>query len=258
MILDSLFAQKNQKGLIEDYIWGAPFTFYAITDGYKALPLGSSLMYKYSLEGDGGQLTNGMGACSPNYKLSLENEYFLMDNVIYPILEYIESEGNPYVGILGVDGILTDEGSLQVIGLQHFTQECDTNAVLEIVDTDLIELFNSCIVGSFSDEYEYINQLEISTTSLVLQCKNKDSKFNTINGLEQIGEEVLVAYYPNVVKNRYLEYEASQGNVMILTAKGSTVASSTKKVYSEAEGIDFKGVYYRKDICKSLKSSFNY
>ena len=95
-IIDSLFAEKNQKLIIEDYIWGTPFSFYTVTDGYKAIPIGSSITYKHSLEGDGGQLTSGMGACVPNYKLSIDNECFLMNNVIYPILDYLEANKTYY------------------------------------------------------------------------------------------------------------------------------------------------------------------
>ena len=74
--IDFSFIEKNKKIIIEDYIYGTPFSFYTITDGYKALPIGSSINYKQQLDGDGGQITSGMGACSPNYKLTLEHEYF--------------------------------------------------------------------------------------------------------------------------------------------------------------------------------------
>lgn len=254
-ILDSYFAKKNQKIIIEDYIWGSSFTFYAITDGYKALPIGSSLIYKHSLEGNGGQLTNGMGACSPNYKLSIDNEYFLMDNIIYPILEHLENEGCPYIGIIGVDGILTEDGNIQVIGLQSFTQDCDTNGILELLDANLIDLINSCIIGSFSDEYDYIEQKELSATSLVLNCKNKDSISNSIEGFDAVDENTLVALYPNTIQNKYLEYEANSGSVMVLTSLGRTVTSSVEKAYEEAKCINFTGISYRKDICKSITAT---
>lgn len=249
-LLDSYFAQKNQKILIEDYTWGTPFAFYALTDGYKALPLGSSIMYKHSLEGEGGQLTNGMGSCVPNYKLSIENEYFLMDSVIYPFLEHLESNNNPYLGIIGVNGILLEDGNIQILGFEPFLHDCDCAAVLELVDTDLVELIQSCLVGSFSDEVEFIPQKEMFATSLVLSCKNKENNQNVISGLENIDESLLKSFYPNVVKNRYMEYEAKNGSVLVLTSFGRTVSSSTNNVYEEAENIEFKGLSYRKDICK--------
>ncbi len=252
-IVDSSFAQKSQRMIIEDYVWGTPFAFYTVTDGYKALPFGSSIMYKHSLEGEGGQLTNGMGACAPNYKLSIENEYFLMDNVIYPTLEFMEAEGNPYVGILGVNGILTEDGKLQILGFQSFMQDCDSQAVLSVSDADLYSLFESCVIGSFSDVVEYIPQKELFATSLVLTCKNRKNVENAIVGLEEC-DDYDYAFYPTVNKNRYLEFEAQNGSVMLLTTTGSTVSSATSKVYDEVKNITFDGISYRKDICKPLLS----
>ena len=251
-IVDSFFAAKTQKVIIEDYIWGTPFTFYAITDGYKALPVGSSITYKHSLEGDGGQLTTGMGACVPNYKLSIDNEYFLMDNVIYPVLENFEQNGAPYVGILGVDAILTDDNNIQVLGLQPFFQDCDCDAILETFELDLYNLLESCVIGSFSDEIEFVPIKDISATTLVLQCKNKENKENIINGLEDLDEDLKISFYSNVKKNKYLEFEAESGHVLTVTAFARTLASSRTKVYDEVKNINFKGISYRKDICKLL------
>lgn len=251
-IIDSIFAQQTQKVLIEDYVWGTPFAFYAVTDGYKALPIGSSILYKHSLEGDGGQLTNGMGACAPNYKLSIEHEYFLMDNVIYPTLDYLEIEGNPYTGILGVNGIITENGVLQILGYDSFMQDADCTAVLECLDTDLYNLFEACAIGSFSDEFEFIDQKDISAVSLVLMCKNKDNKENVINGLDLLDEDTLVSFSPTVTKNRYLEYEAQTGAVLVLTSIANTNSKASQKVYEEVANIDFNGIYYRKDICRPI------
>lgn len=255
-IVDSIFAQQTQKVLIEDYVWGTPFAFYAVTDGYKALPIGSSILYKHSLEGDGGQLTSGMGACAPNYKLSIDHEYFLMDNVIYPTLDYLEIEGNPYTGIIGVNGIITEDGVLQILGYESFMQDADCAPVLECIDTDLYSLFEACTLGSFSDEFEFINQKDISVTSLVLTCKNKENKENVINGLDLLDEETIVSFAPTVVKNRYLEYEAENGQVAVLTSIAGTNSSATKKVYEEVSNITFNGIYYRKDICRPVGNFF--
>lgn len=251
-IIDSIFIQDNQKVIIEDYVWGTPFSFYVITDGYKALPIGSSILYKHSLAGDGGQLTSGMGACIPNYKISIDNEYFIMDNIVYPLIEHFENNNNPYMGIIAVNGILTEEGCIQVLGFDTFFNDTDCSALLEIIDTDILELMQACIIGSFSDEIEFIPQKELTATSLVLTCKNKENIENIISGLDLLDEDILVDFYPSVVKNRYLELEANSGQVLLMTAFGRTVSTSSQKVYDEAEIIDFRGKYHRKDICKAL------
>mgnify|MGYP004646535259 CR=1 FL=1 len=248
-LVESSFIEKNKRIIVEDYIYGTPFSFYTITDGYKALPIGSSITYKHSLEGNGGQLTSGMGACAPNYKLSIEQEYYLMDNVIYPTLDYCEIEGNPYLGILGVNGVLTDDGRMFILGWQSFMQDCDAQAVLDILDEDLFELFNSCVIGSFSDEVDGINLFDKYSASLVLTCKNKENVENAIIGIDNLEEETSLTFYPSVNKNKYLEFEANYGSVVVLTSSGTTASKAVKKMYQEAEDIDFKGKHYRKDIC---------
>lgn len=249
-IVDTIFAQKVQKVIIEDYVYGTPFSFYALTDGYKALPLGSAILYKHSLEGDGGQLTSGMGACSPNYKMSLENEYFLMDNVIYPVLDYFEIEGNPYLGIIGINGVLTEDGKIQILGFEAFMQDSDADAVLANINSDLYKLFESCVIGSFSDEIDFIPQKNTTLTSVVLVCKNKNNEENVISGIDSLDEDTIVSFYPAVNKNKYLEYETKTGPAMVVTATSSVASSSIKKVYSEIENISFNGMFYRKDICR--------
>ena len=211
-ILNSYYSQKNQKVIIEDYIWGTSFSFYAITDGYKALPLGSSIVYKHSLDGGGGQLTTGMGACSPNYKLSFQNEEFLMNDVIYPIIEYFERENEPYLGIISVNAILTEDGNIQVLGLNSILNDCDADAVLSLVDENLVDLMEKCILGSFSDDVDYIKQKDLSATSIVLVCKNAQNNQNAIENIDSLDDETMYSIYPNVNKNKYLEFEANQGS----------------------------------------------
>lgn len=253
-VIDSIFAKNSQKVLIEDYVWGTPFNFYAITDGYKALPIGSSLVYKYALEGDGGQLTSGMGACVPNYKLSFENEYYLMDNVVYPILEYFNAQGNAYTGILGISGIIEENGNLQVLGCDTFFQDSDADAIMEQIDTDIYSLFESCVLGSFSDEIDRIPQKDKSAVSLVLNCNYRDSVDNPISGIDELSEDIKCSFYPSVRKNKYMEYSASYGPVAVITAFAGNISKASAKIYDEVEGIKFNGMYYRKDICKPLLS----
>lgn len=250
-IIDSGFSGRNSKIIIEDYVYGTQFSFYTITDGYKALPIGSSLTYKHSLEGEGGQLTSGMGAVSPNYKLSIEQEYYLIDSVIYPTLEYLEAGGNPYLGILGVNGILTDEGEIVILGWHSLLQDCDAAAILENLDEDLYSIFESCIIGSFSDETESINIKDQYSVSLIL--RNNSSAKSIINGLDNLDENTVITFYPNVTKNKYLEYECAKDSVLAMTVSASSISRAAEKIYSEVNDINFGGMYYRKDICRTLR-----
>ena len=251
-IIDYSGIEKNKRIIIEDYIYGTTFSFYAITDGYKALPLGSSITYKHSLDGNGGQLTSGMGACSPNFKLSLDDEYFIMNNVIYPTLDYLDISGNPYLGILGVNGILDDNKNIYILGWNSFMQNCDATAILENIDDDLYDLFESCVIGSFSDEINNINLADKYSMSLVLNCNRRDTKENVIKGLDDLSDDIITTFSPSVKRNKYLELEAEYGQVMTLTSSASTLSKARSSVYSNASIIDFSGLNYRNDICNVI------
>ncbi len=251
IIMDSMFAEKNSKVLIENYIYGTPFCFYAITDGYNALPISSSRLYRYSLEGDGGQLTSGMGAFSPNYKLSFANEAFLMNNVIYPTLDYLENNNSAYIGIMGINGILCDDGNMQILGYEPFMQNSDCAGILKLLDIDIYRLFESCVIGSFSDEINHIDQKDSVSVSVTLCCKNRTNTENVIQNIDTEDDNIMISFTNNVTKNKYLEFEANKGDVMVLTAIAGTYTNAAKNVYEEINNIKFNGMKYRRDICQS-------
>ena len=250
IITNSIFIEKNNKVLIEDFVYGTPFSYYAITDGYKALPAGNSLNFRHSLDGDGGQLTDGMASCVPNYKLSIDDEYFLMDNVIYPLLNYTQIGGSPYTGILGIDGIKTKDGRLFILGCTNFFQNADSAGIIETINEDLYSLFESCAIGSFSDEFDSVLTTDKYAVSLVLKSTSKTLEKNSINGLENLDENTVVTMFPNLIKNKYLEYEINNNSAIVLTSFAPTPATASERVYSEAESINFAGKFYRNDICK--------
>ena len=78
-------------------------------------------------------------------------------------------------------------------------QDCDASAILEILDEDLYELFDSCIIGSFSDEADTIRLNDKFAASLVLNCKNKQNIENIINGLDNLDDDTNIVFYPSVI-----------------------------------------------------------
>ena len=130
-------------------------------------------------------------------------------------------------------------------------QDCDAAAILENIDENLYELMHSCILGTFSDETDFINLLDKAFASVSIYCKDKNNNENVINGLDNLEEETIVSFSPNVKQNKYLEYEASNGNVLVVTTSALTISSAVSKVYEEIQDIKFEGISFRKDIGKA-------
>ena len=245
--IEDCFFNGESKVIIEDYVYGTPFSFYVITDGYKALPLGSVQDYKFSLDGDGGVLTEGMGACSPFTRLTYDHEDYIMNEIVYPVINYLAAGLKPYMGIIGFDGILTPEGDIAIIECNSFLKDHDAQGVLSLLENDIFKLMHACVIGSFSDEYDMLDFKDEFAVSCVLssgQVKNE-----IIQGLEHLQDDTLLAHI-NTKQNEYTEFETLGDRVLVMTTTAKTMSRAASNLYNEIDAIEFRGKHYRKDICK--------
>lgn len=241
--IDDLVVRDEQM-LIEEYLGGITFSVYFITDGYKALPIGSAQNYNFALEGDGGVLTNGIGSCAPFYKLSDAHLAFMTTDVATPIIESFERQGEPIIGIFGVEAILTPDDRIYVTNLKPFISDADAQGILELLDIDLLKLIDDCLMGTFADIYEFIPQKESYALSAVLSSRNDGE---IIDGLNNLCEDTKVAFY-SVKKNKYLEYTTTSGKVINVTVCAGTISRARDMLYNEIAEISFNTKSYRKDI----------
>lgn len=250
--IEDCFFSGETKVIIEEFVYGTPFTFYVITDGYKALPIGSTKDYKFSLEGDGGIWTEGMGVCSPFSKLTYDHEDYIMNEIVYPIINYLSEGLRPYLGILGLEGVLTPNGDIAITECHPFLQDHDSQAVLSLLENDIFNLMHSCAIGAFSDEYDILDFKDDAAVSAVLSSgKNKG---DVIQGLTDIQEDTVINHI-QTKQNEYTEYETTGGRCLVITTTAKTMSRAADKLYDEIDGIKFSGKTYRKDICKVLTYS---
>lgn len=245
--IEELFDSGEKKVIIEDYVFGHEFSFYVITDGYHAIPLGSVATYKSELEGNGGLLTAGLGAFTPDYKVSKQVERRILQQIIYPTLNTLAREQTPYVGILGVDLVMNDEEQLFALEFNSFLKIPDSQGILALLNENIYNLFQACVVGSFADDYEQIDISDRFATSIVLSGRKKDA---IIQGLDDLDESTQVAHF-NTRKNAYLEYETMGGRTLVVTRTARVLSKAIEDLYDEIPVIKFEGMKYRRDIGKS-------
>ena len=242
--IEELFDRDEKKVILEDYVLGHEFSFYVITDGYHALPLGSVATYKSELEGNGGVLTEGLGAFTPDYKISKQVEQKIMQQIIYPAINILAKEQTPYVGILGVDLVMDDMENLSALEFNSFLRTPDAQGILELLNENIYNLFEACVVGSFADDYEQLDIPDKFAASCVILAKSKEK---IIQGLDDLDENTKVAHI-NTKKNKYLEYETISGRTLILTRIARVLSKALDDLYEELSVINFEGMKYRKDI----------
>lgn len=245
--VEDLFNKGEDKIVLEDYVYGHEFTFYVVTDGYSALHLATVANYKFAEDGDGGILTSGVGAFTPDYKVSSIVENSVMQNVVTRVLESLQRKETPYLGILGIDCVLNNDGSFVTLDFKPFLSDHDADAVLNLVDENLLTLFEACAVGSFADDYEKIDVSENSSVSCVISSRKKGE---IIKGIELVESDIT---HFATTKNKYLEYETIEGKTLVLTKTAKTLSRARKHLYEDVELISFSGKKCRKDICEAVE-----
>lgn len=245
--IEDLFESGEKRVIIEDYVFGHEFSYYVVTDGYRALPLGSVSNYKWSLEGDGGVMTSGIGAYSPDFKISSQIERKILQQMIYPTLNTLARNHTPYVGVLGLDCIMTGQEQVFALEYNSFLQEPDCQVIMKLLNENLYHLMQACVIGSFADDYEKIDVSDNYAASVVLSCGKKSGSI--IEGLEDLDESTDLAHF-NTKKNQYLEYETVNGRTLALTTSARTLSRAVENLYDEVSLIHFDGMKYRKDIGK--------
>lgn len=253
-IISDLFDLQHKKVIIEDFVAGQEFSYYVITDGYNAMPIGSAVPYKYVLEGNGGAVTSGLGAYSPFYMIDRTLESKIFKEIVYPTLDELSKNGNQYIGILGIDIIIDRTGKLNVIEFNPFFKEPDAQAILELLDEDLINVMRASIVGSLVDDYKELNQKELYSSSVVLTSGNYPDEGDfgeIISGLDEASEEADIAHF-NTRKDNKNRFVTAGGRTLAITSSASTLEKASKKMYESVGYINYKGLKYRRDIGKTF------
>ena len=198
-------------------------------------------------EGNGGILTSGVGCYAPDYKISSEIENYIMKNIISNVLSSLERKQIPYMGILGVDCVLKDDGKISVLEFRTFLSDHDCQAVLNLINDNLYLLFEACANGSFADDYEKINFSDASSVSCVIYSRKNDSIITGLNFIDQAD----INHF-STSKNKYMEYTALSGRTLVVTKTANTLSRARYNLYEDIEMIKFDGKKYRNDICPDI------
>lgn len=227
LAIEKLFEDFSRKILIEDYVQAKEVSFYVITDGYTAFPIGRVCSKKHY---DGHYYENQKGvnlSYSPDYYISDEIESRIMSRVVYPIVDEISKHSSPYVGILGIDLLLTGN-NFQVLEFNTFFNSVDMQSALPLIKNDLYDLLFAATFGSLSDEYTKIDFENVSSVSLEMK--------NSENIKEDPDELITISY--------------SAGNKIVLTSTGATLSSAKNNLQDYLESLDLKEEELSSDALK--------
>ncbi|QSZ26938.1 phosphoribosylamine--glycine ligase [Aceticella autotrophica] len=245
MMKEKIFGTSGDTIIIEEMLFGKEVSVLAFTDGETIVPMISAMDYKKIYEGDKGPNTGGMGNVAPNPYFDEKLQVEVMEKILKPVINSLRKEGIEYKGVLYAGLMLTREGP-KVLEFNARFGDPETQVILPLLKTDLVDIMEAIIDGNLNKvniEWE-----DKKAVCVVAASEGYPGKYVTgfeITGFDDL-KDVFVYHAGSALKNGKIV--TSGGRVLALTALGNSYDEARKKVYKELKKINFKGMYYRKDI----------
>ncbi|MCK4772655.1 MAG: phosphoribosylamine--glycine ligase [Candidatus Latescibacteria bacterium] len=243
------FGEAGDTVVIEEKLEGEEASILAITDGRVLLPLVASQDHKAVGEGDTGPNTGGMGAYAPAPVVTGELMVKVNTRVMQPLLDILTTDGIDYRGVIYAGLMIDDEGDPWVIEFNCRFGDPESQVVLPLVEGDLARALLDAANGDLDPAA--LSIAGGAAVCVVLASGGYPDSYEKgfpIHGLgQETARENLIVFHAGTAE-REGDIVTAGGRVLGVTALGDDIASAVDLAYSGCAGIDFEGVYYRRDI----------
>ncbi|WP_446898792.1 phosphoribosylamine--glycine ligase [Clostridium sp. LBM24168] len=242
-MVNDIFKGSGKKIIIEEFLEGVEASILSITDGNCITPFISAKDHKQIYDSGKGPNTGGMGAIAPNPYCSEEILKDFKKNIMDPTLKGIKSENLDYKGIIFF-GIMITKNGTYLLEYNVRMGDPETQAVLPLMKSDLVELIQSSLEGNLSDF-----NLEWNSGScccVVAVSNGYPLKYQV--GFEIKGMESVKNIFASGVKKDEGIFKTNGGRVLCTYGLGKSLESAVKTAYDSLKNIEFKGKYFRSDI----------
>ena len=248
MLSGSAFGDAGRRLVIERCLKGPELSFFVLTDGIRAMPLGSAQDHKRALDGDKGPNTGGMGAFAPSPLCDAVLQHRILAEIVQPTLAGLRAEGTPYRGFLYCGLMLTAAGP-RVIEFNARLGDPEAQVVLPLVDEPLLPLLDAAAAGSLPDRPVALGAER--HVGVVMASGGYPGDFTTgkvIDGLDRAAALDGVTVYHAGTAFENGKVVTSGGRVLTVVGRGPDFRTAGARAYAGVSAIRFDGAYYRKDI----------
>ncbi len=247
MLVDNKFGDAGAKVVIEEFIEGEEASFMVVCDGKTILPLATSQDHKRLLDRDMGPNTGGMGAYSPAPVVTKEIYSKVMEEIIYPTVHGMATDGIPFTGFLYAGLMITKKGDVKTLEYNCRMGDPETQPILMRLKSDLFEMLYKASLGQLdSSEIEWDTRSALAVVLASAGYPESPKLNDEIYIEDRIIPDSYIFHAGTIYKNNKLL--TSGGRVLAVAALGNSVKEAQLKVYEAINTIKFNGVQYRKDI----------
>ena len=248
------FGAAGSKIVVEEFMDGEEASILAFTDGKTVVPMIAAQDHKRLNDGDKGVNTGGMGAYAPAPVVTAEVAKLAEENILKPVIAALNSEGIIYKGCLYA-GLMIVDGVPKVVEFNARFGDPETQAVLPLLESDLVEIMDACANGTLADKK--ISWRQGSAVCVVLASGGYPKAYKKnlpIEGLDAAKNLGAIVFHAgtSAVDGKIL---TSGGRVLGVTVVAENIQAAIEKVYKCVDVIKFENMHYRKDIAaRALKN----
>ncbi|CAA0114445.1 Phosphoribosylamine--glycine ligase [BD1-7 clade bacterium] len=248
MLQGNAFGEAGSRVVIEEFLVGEEASFIVMVDGTDVVAFATSQDHKARDEGDKGPNTGGMGAYSPAPVVTPEIHQRVMDNVITPTVEGMLADGNRYRGFLYAGLMIDTDGNSKVLEFNCRFGDPETQPIMLRLQSDLVELCLAACNGELAGKTtQWDTRASVGVVMAAGGYPASYNKGDVIVGIpaEEDNKKVFQAGTSLDEKGQVL---TNGGRVLCVTALGDTVTEAQANAYAMVAMIDWKDVYFRRDI----------
>ncbi|WP_079203293.1 phosphoribosylamine--glycine ligase [Pseudomonas sp. CC6-YY-74] len=248
MLAGNAFGEAGSRVVIEEFLEGEEASFIVMVDGKNVLPMATSQDHKRVGDGDSGPNTGGMGAYSPAPVVTAAVHQRVMDEVIYPTVNGMASEGNVYTGFLYAGLMIDKAGQPKVIEFNCRFGDPETQPIMVRLESSLVLLIDAALAQALDKvEARWDPRPTVGVVLAAGGYPGDYAKGEVIEGLADAAAlEGKVFHAGTALKDG--QVVTAGGRVLCATAIGASVADAQQQAYRLAEKIRWNGCFYRQDI----------
>jgi len=248
MMRERRFGDAGTRVVIEECLTGPELSYFVLSDGQRALPLGSAQDHKRAFDNDEGPNTGGMGAFAPSPLLDAALEARIVREVVDPVIAGMRAEGHPYRGFLYCGLMLTPDGP-RVIEFNVRFGDPEAQAILPLVSGPFADTLLASARGDLSRSTLGIDGDR--SVAVVVASGGYPDVFETgksINGLDQAAAVPGVLVFHAGTARRGGGVVTSGGRVLTVVGRGDNFHEAMTRAYDAVDRITFDRKHVRRDI----------
>jgi phosphoribosylamine--glycine ligase len=245
---DRRFGAAGARLVVEACLTGAEVSFFVVSDGTRALSIGTAQDHKRIFDDDRGPNTGGMGAFAPSPLIDDDLHARVMREIVNPVIAGMSAEADAFTGFLYVGLILTADGP-QVIEFNVRLGDPEAQVVLPLIEEPLAPVLAAAAAGRLKTST--LARSSDKLVGVVLASRGYPDSSDAgrpITGIDQAEGLPGVTVLHAGTAMREGRLVTGGGRVLTVVGRGPRFPDAIERAYAGVAQIAFDGMHFRRDI----------